>query len=151
MDKANLKLAKFLPYCLSVLSNEISHNISVYYQERFEIDMSQWRVMAILGEDECLSAAEVAKRTAMDKVAVSRAVKKLLAKKMLEREFAEDDKRRSILKLSQQGLVIYNEIVPMAKDYESRLVAQLSTEELELLNQLISKLREANQELSLTS
>ena len=40
--------------------------------------MTEWRVMAVLARFEGLSAREVAERTAMDKVAVSRALARLV-------------------------------------------------------------------------
>ncbi len=56
--------------------------------------------MAVLAMTPDLSAAQVPERTAMDKVAVSRAVASLLAKNRLERKIAPGDRRRSMLQLS---------------------------------------------------
>ena len=78
VNNPELSLNEFIPYILSVLSNEISQNIASQYEQGFGIDLHQWRVMAILGEHSALSAVEVSHKTAMDKVAVSRAVKKII-------------------------------------------------------------------------
>ena len=75
---AELDLEHFLPYRLSVLSNRVSDAIARVYSERFALGVTEWRVMAVLGRYPDLSASEVAQRTAMDKVAVSRAVARLL-------------------------------------------------------------------------
>ena len=93
--------------------------------------------MAILGERPDISAGEVAERTAMDKVAVSRAVKKLLAAGNLERHFSDDDKRRSVLSLSKTGLFVYYQIIPLAKQYEQKLLSSLNTEDKQILNRLL--------------
>src|SRR5690625_7768560 len=74
-----LKLEKFLPYQLSVLSNLMSHGIALTYEERFELSVTEWRVIALLGRHPGITATEVARRAAMDKVAVSRAVARLPA------------------------------------------------------------------------
>ena len=74
-----LVLDQFLPYRLSVLSNRISNAIAREYSRRFDLSVTEWRVMAVLGHAPNLSASEVARRTAMDKVAVSRAVASLSA------------------------------------------------------------------------
>ena len=71
---AQLDLDRFLPYRLSVLSNRISTSVAQMYSEHFQLTITEWRVMAILGRYPDLSANEVAQRSAMDKVAVSRAV-----------------------------------------------------------------------------
>ena len=149
MSDKLLRLSQFIPYCLSVASNEISQKIAMTYQQRFGIDLMQWRVLAVLGEKSQISAQEVSERTAMDKVAVSRAVKKLLNAKLLAREFAEEDKRRSILMLTDQGKQTYQQIVPLAKEYEDRLLSQLSGSEINDFMKLLAKLRTANNNLEI--
>ena len=149
MSNHLLKLSQFIPYCLSVASNEISQKIALTYQQRFGIDLMQWRVLAVLGEESQISAQEVSERTAMDKVAVSRAVKKLLTANLLDREFAVEDKRRSILKLTNKGTQIYQQIVPLAKSYEERLLSQLSDTEINEFMKLLTKLRQANNNLEI--
>src|SRR5690606_42112870 len=78
MPHARLDLDRFLPYRLSVLSNAVSAAIAREYAERFRLGITEWRVMAVLGLDPGLSASEVAGRTALDKVAGSRAVARLV-------------------------------------------------------------------------
>ena len=135
-----LLLADFLPYRLSVLSNRISRSIADRYEERFQLTLAEWRVMAVLGEEPDLSAGQVADRTAMDKVAVSRAVNKLLEAGRIERHFANEDRRRSVLALSGDGQQIYHEIIPIALGYEAKLLEHLSEEEKSQLDSLIIKL-----------
>lgn len=135
-----LYLGDFLPYRLSVLSNKISRAIADGYEERFQLSLSEWRVMAVLGGEPELSAGEVAERTAMDKVAVSRAVKKLLDNERITRTFSPEDKRRSVLKLSDSGEEIYSQIVPIALGYEQKVLDMLTEEEQDQLNALLNKL-----------
>ncbi|MBL4640034.1 MAG: MarR family transcriptional regulator, partial [Kordiimonadaceae bacterium] len=90
-----LCLRNFLPYRLSILSNRVSQAIAEQYEVQFQLSVQEWRVMAVLGEERGLSAGQVAKRTEMDKVAVSRAVNKLLDTGRIARKFSKEDKRRS--------------------------------------------------------
>lgn len=141
-EKANdtLLLADFLPYRLSVLSNRISRSIADGYEERFQLTLPEWRVMAVLGEEPDLSAGQVADRTAMDKVAVSRAVSKLLEAGRIERHFANEDRRRSVLALSEDGNKIYHEVIPIALGYEAKLFEKFSETEKSQLDELLLKL-----------
>ena len=139
-EKPPLQLASFLPYRLSTLSNRISRAIADLYEERFQLTLPEWRVMAVLGEEPDLSATEVAERTAMDKVAVSRAVNRLIEAGRLERHFAADDKRRSVLALSAHGRRVYRQIVPLAINYEEALLERLTAEEIDTLDGLLKKL-----------
>ena len=140
MTTLKLNLNNFLPYRLSVLSNKISQNIANLYETNFQISNQEWRIIAILGEQADISAAEVANRTAMDKVAVSRAVKKLLITGKLERHFSNADKRRSVLSLSETGRSIYGQIIPLVKQYEQKLLSTLSSTEQQNLDSLLKKL-----------
>ena len=87
------------------------------YDKRFGLTIPEWRVIAILGRFPGLSAVEVAERTMLDKVAVSRAVTKLIKNGRLDREFADADRRRSILNLSEEGKRVHDEVAPLALQF----------------------------------
>ena len=135
-----LKLDEFLPYRLSVLSNHVSQGIAKTYTERFDLSVTEWRVLAILGLEEGLSATEVAARSAMDKVAVSRAVKRLIGAKRLTRQADQADGRAKSLFLTDVGRQVYETIAPAAMAYEKRLIAVLSDEELVQFNAVLDRL-----------
>ncbi|ALN59647.1 transcriptional regulator, MarR family [Lysobacter enzymogenes] len=139
---AELDLDHFLPYRLSVLSNRVSGAIARVYSERYALSVTEWRVMAVLGRFPELSANEVAQRTAMDKVAVSRAVARLTEAGRLERDTHDDDRRRSVLRLSPDGYRIYDEVAPMALAFEQRLLAGIETAERDALFRLLDRLDE---------
>ena len=69
-------------------------------------------------------------------------IKKLLKDDRLIRAFSPKDKRRSINSLSQKGLTIYEQVVPLAKKYETIILNKLSDKESDQLDQLIEKLNE---------
>ncbi len=139
---AVLELERFLPYRLSVLSNRVSGMIARIYTERFALGVTEWRVMAVLGRYPDLSANEVAQRTAMDKVAVSRAVARLIEAGRLQRDTHGDDRRRSVLRLSEAGYKIYDEVAPLALAFERRLLGDMSGEERAMLFRLLDRLDE---------
>ena len=132
-----LELDRFLPYRLSVLSNVVSTAISGAYQQRFGLTIPEWRVIAVLAMNPGLSAAEVAQRTAMDKVAVSRAVGSLLKAKRIARQTTRADRRRSALRLASAGQRVYAQVVPFALAYERQLIAPLTTRERATLDRAI--------------
>ena len=139
---AGLELERFLPYRLSVLSNRISGAIAREYSQRFALGVTEWRVMAVLGRYPDLSAGEVAQRTAMDKVAVSRAVASLLEAGRLQRDIHDGDRRRSVLRLSPVGHAIYDEVAPLALAFERTLLGDMDAGERALLFRLLDRLDE---------
>ena len=138
--KDELILEDFLPYRLSVLSHTISTTIAKVYEKRFGVSIPEWRVIAILGRFPGLSAVEVADRTMLDKVAVSRAVTKLIRNGRIDRQFADADRRRSILNLSDDGRKVHDEIAPLALEFEHDLLQGISVEDYDTFNIVIERL-----------
>jgi DNA-binding MarR family transcriptional regulator len=135
--RPKLHLENFLPYRLSVLSNTVSGAIANAYFLNFGLTIPEWRVMAVLAATPGLSAAEVTARTAMDKVAVSRAVASLIAAGRLHRTTAPADRRRTHLALTRAGQNVYSRVVPMALAYERSLIASLSARDRAHLDRLM--------------
>ena len=146
VDHQVLELERFLPYRLSVLSNTVSQAIAATYERRFALSITEWRVMAVLGRYDGLSAREVAERTAMDKVAVSRALARLIGAGRVRRQTADHDRRQSVLRLSAKGWKVYEQVAPLALEHEQRLLAHLNPAEQRSLADILDKLWDAELE-----
>jgi DNA-binding MarR family transcriptional regulator len=142
VDRTPLELERFLPYRLSILSNRLSQAIAREYQQRFNLSMTEWRVMAVLARfnGDGLSAREVAERTAMDKVAVSRALARLTTAGRVSRSTHNGDKRRSVLRLTAKGWKIHDTVAPRARAHEREVLGHLTTDERRVLTQILDKL-----------
>ena len=135
-----MKLHEFTPYRLSVLTNRISNLIARAYTDRFGISIPQWRVIAVLGEESGISATELVQRTAMDKVAVSRAVQGLVKDQRVRRMASQRDGRVAKLKLTAKGQRIYDEIMPLALGYQDAVLDPLTRAERGHLDGILHKL-----------
>jgi DNA-binding MarR family transcriptional regulator len=137
-------LEGFLPYRLSLLTNTISRGIAESYRESHDINVTEWRVMAVLGRFPGLTASEVVERTAMDKVAISRAVKSLEVKGLLERKTDDEDRRRQRLFITRgAGQDVLCDVIPLAHLYEQTLLQSLDPGELQSLLKTMKKLQQA--------
>ena len=134
-----LQLQDFYPYRLSVLSNLISEHIAEAYKP-YGITIPMWRIMAVLAEFPGLTATEIAKQIAMDKPAITRAVKALIAANYVQREASQHDGRSSHLQLTKKGHAIYAQVTPEALAYEQELLSILSASEIRTLDKALSKL-----------
>ena len=135
-----LILEKFMPYRLARLSSTVSSTIARAYDREFGLSIPEWRVIAILGRFPGLSAVEVAEQTFLDKVAVSRAVTKLLKSGRIDREFADADRRRSILNLSAKGREVHDGVAKLALDFEKNLLDCLNEADIENFDKVMDKL-----------
>lgn len=135
-----LTLERYLPYRLSILSNRVSGMIARTYSDKFGLSITEWRIMAVLGEYPGISADEVSCKTQLEKSILSRAISKLLARHLLKRQFNQDDKRRSMLSLTETGMSVYDEIVPVAMRMEQELLACFSHDEQASFSELVDRL-----------
>ena len=143
-QQIQLILEQFIPYRLSILTNIISSSLSETYKEKFQLSITEWRILAVLGEYPGVSADEVSTKTQMEKSSLSRAIAKLIRRKLIQREFSQIDQRRSILTLTESGLSIYNKVVPLAVEFERQLLKCFSGSEYEQFSKLLERYRDAN-------
>ena len=137
-----------MPYRLSILSNRVSGRIAETYGDKFAISVTEWRIMAVLGEYPGISADEVSNKTQIEKSILSRAISKLLNRHLLIREIDPADKRRSMLQLSETGQSVYDEIVPIAYAMEKELLDCFSRKEIETFSNLVDRLNAHAEQLA---
>ena len=138
----DLILEDFMPYRLARLSSTVSTTIARAYDKEFGLSIPEWRVIAVLGRFPGLSAVEVAEQTFLDKVAVSRAVTKLIKNGRVDRQFADADRRRSILNLSERGREVHDGVAKLALNFESDLLEGLDETDIGQFNVVMDKLLE---------
>jgi DNA-binding MarR family transcriptional regulator len=136
-----IELERFLPYRLSVLANLTSSTIAGAYERRFDLSIPEWRVIAVLSRYPGLSAREVAQKSRMDAVAVSRAVNRLLRAGRLRRTVDASDRRRSVLHVSRSGAAVYRQVAPLALRIEKALLAPFTPADRALLDRVLGQLQ----------
>jgi len=129
-EDARLILDDFIPYRLSIATHLVSHAIARAYETRFGLGIPQWRVVAVLAESGPLMSIDIAQRTRMDKMTVSRAAATLVSRRLVTREANPGDRRSHLLSLSRQGEALYAEVAPAALRLERRLLDGCGDEEV---------------------
>ncbi len=137
----DFELGNFFPYLVRIFYRSVSDAVAQSYQAPFDLRVSEWRTMAVLGPYEALSASEIVTRSSMDKVTVSRAIKGLQGRGLLKRDIDGDDKRRAVLRLTHEGQVIFSQIVPQVNASAEKCLAGLSGEERRILVSLMERVR----------
>lgn len=137
------RLARFVPYLLSITSNAVSERIAREYHSRFGLRIAEWRIMAVLGDTGAATQRELTELTVMDKVAVNRAVKALVERELVDRAPNRSDGRSHTLELTETGRGLHDEILPLALGLEETLLARLTAQERDALVSALAKVREA--------
>ena len=76
----------------------------------------------------------------MDKVTVSRAVRNLRDRGLVLRAKHKSDGRASLLRLSEDGRAVYDEIAPLATRVELELLDDMAEDEVRALTALLQRL-----------
>ncbi len=121
-------LDTFLPYRLSILSQAVSGLIANEYESKFGLTINQWRCLVIIQNHQPVTAKDIGAITLLDKMVISRSLK-ALKKRSLIRSTPGLDARSQMLNLTKTGQKIYNEVIPIARNYETRLVSSLTTDQ----------------------
>ena len=138
--RPELDLNQFLPYRLNSLADRISQALAQLYEERYQLNIAQWRVLAWLSHCDELTAKKVCAYTNMDKARVSRAIQALEDRGYITRTPSPRDQRLHDLHLTAGGQALLAELVPAAQAWEAELDATLTVGEYRDLLNVMRKL-----------
>jgi DNA-binding MarR family transcriptional regulator len=143
MTMRTLLLDAFLPFRLSVTSNLVSGRIAEAYESLFGLTIPEWRLIAVIAEENPITQQAICARTRMDKVTVSRAAIALAGRKLIMRKENPADKRSQLLSLTATGHELYASIAPKALEMEEAAFATLSDAERHTLMGLLVRIDSA--------
>jgi DNA-binding MarR family transcriptional regulator len=127
---AKLDLFRFVPFRLNRLAAEVSAALSSEYQQRYGLDIPEWRVLATLGfRNDACSAQYISRCTRTHKSTISRAVTALMQRQLIERVENADDRREFALRLTRKGRALYEELIPRLLRKEREMMSCLSVDE----------------------
>ena len=135
------ELQEFFPYQVRVFYRAVSESIADIYTMKYNLTVFEWRVMAVLGNNQPLTASEIVAHSSLDKVQISRAIKGLTNANLLERKTDRTDKRRVNLMLTAKGNKIFHELVPLVQNRKNKILAGLSDGEIYILKDLMARIQ----------
>ena len=138
---ARLDLFKFVPFRLNRLAAEVSTELSGEYQQRYGLDIPEWRVLATLGfHVEACSAQYIAHCTRTHKSTISRAVTALMARQLVERVENKDDRREFALRMTRKGRALYQRLIPRLLRKEQEIMSCLTATERKDFARMLGKI-----------
>lgn len=135
-----IRLDKYWPYLITVVSDRIARRTSKIVKEHGGINLSQWRVMAAIGDMPGRTSVEVVTITPMDKGIVSRATKGLLTQGLVVRRASQSDGRISHLYLTSKGKKVYESLIPLVEGVLRHAAQTLSDDDQKRLGQYLGQL-----------
>lgn len=142
-------LDDLIAFKLAKLSSGFSGATAQIYSARFGIGMLEWRIVITLRHHQPMTASEIAAKISADKGNVSRSVAVLLERDLIARQEDDGVRRNAPLRLTPRGRRLFEQINPIAREREARLLSVLSAAErtqfAALLDRLIEQLAVVNQ------
>ena len=118
-------LDDLLLYRMSRLLAVAGHPVIRLCEGRFGITRREWRLLALLAQEDGLLSSQLAERAQLDRARTSRAITSLVAKKLLRREIGAADRRQARLALTESGRRLFETLFPLVRDINQGLLASL--------------------------
>ena len=140
MSNSQFDLQSYVPFHLSQIATKWSSASSRIYLERFGIGINDWRVMSVLANEPNAAANRVCAITGFDKALIGRSIRVLEKKKLITIKSDPTDRRSQLLRLTANGMKIYDQIYVIAREREKLLLGGLNKKEIEMLLSLLRRL-----------
>ncbi len=141
----NVKLRSFsksLPMSL-LLAREAVMNRFRSSLNLFNITEQQWRVLRALSSIPEIEVMELARVTYLLAPSLSRILRDMEARKLIERRQAPDDLRRSLISISPSGLKLIDAVAPYSEGIYADITETYGRQKMELLQQMLKELTDA--------
>lgn len=137
-DETVYKLDEQVGYLLRLASQRHA----VIFQELAILDLTpaQFSVLVRLSEVTTCSQNQLGRLIAMDVATIKGVADRLVKRGLVKRAADPDDKRRSVLSLSQSGLEIVDKLHQMGRDVTRETLAPLTASQQKTFLRLLGKL-----------
>lgn len=135
-----MSIESFFPYRLAVAAASVSRELEDLYRVEGGLLREEWRVLFLLAGEESLTSKEVAVRSSLDKVQISRAAQRLERKGLISGQVSQADRRLREYRCTDQGRAHFEALFPQVEARAADLLGDLSTEDRKALEQGVDAL-----------
>jgi len=110
----------------------------------------QWRILRALAAVETIEATELARTAFLLGPSLSRILRDLEARQLIERRLASADQRRSVLSISARGLKLMEEVAPSSEAIYAAITRRYGARKLGELQEMLAELETSLAEIPVT-
>jgi DNA-binding MarR family transcriptional regulator len=136
-----VSLDDVLLYRMSRLLSTAGSMVIRLCEGRFGITRREWRLIALLAQEEGVLSSHLAKRAQLDRARTSRAVTSLVAKKLIRRTTGPADRREVRLTLTDAGRHLYERMFPLVLGINHELLSVLTPAQLRTIDRGLDALQ----------
>jgi DNA-binding MarR family transcriptional regulator len=147
MKAASIKppsdLHSHVGFWLRYVSNHVSH---AFAQKLLDsgVTVAEWVILREMFERDGTAPSDLAELTGLSRGAISKLADRLIAKQLLARAYAKDDRRYQTLALTAAGRDLVPSLAKIADDNDEQFFAALSPKQRKRLVATLKKLVDAN-------
>jgi DNA-binding MarR family transcriptional regulator len=134
-----LDLERYVPALITFIANKLSRSATVMYQNRFGVNVTEWRILVLLAIEPGIPASRICQVIGFDKGPVSRTLSIMQERELVTIKTDPKDGRTHSISLTPTGRAIHDDIIVIALERERRLLACLQKEEREVLINLLGR------------
>jgi len=134
-----LDLDRYVPALITFIANKLSRSATVLYQKRFGVNVTEWRILALLAIEPEISAARICHVIGFDKGPVSRTLAVMEEHGLVVIKPDRQDGRTHAISLTSKGSATHDNVIAVALERERRLLSCLRKEEREALIVLLRR------------
>ena len=135
-------LENYVPAFLTWIANKLSSSASLIYRRRFGVGIVEWRIMALFAVEPWITAGRICEVIGLDKAGVSRSVRFLLDKGLVETRYRDNNNRRQFIALTRAGIDLHDRIVLVARAREEQLLTGFSEQDRAAAVRLLARMHE---------
>ena len=132
---------RYLPFLIISISNGLYRGATQFYQARFGVGVTEWRVLSALAAEPNSTANRLCQIAQLDKAAASRSLRVLETGGYVTIAPHETDARKRTVAFTPAGMALYEKILGVALKRQERMLAGLSPEETATLISLLQRVR----------
>ncbi|HSV35926.1 MAG TPA: MarR family transcriptional regulator [Ramlibacter sp.] len=113
----------------------------------FGITRREWRVIALLAQNDGLLSSQLAQGVQLDRARTSKAITSLVGKKLVHRQTGPGDQRQTTVAITDAGRALYDGLYPMVLQINRELLACLPAASAATLDTALDALQQRAEEL----
>lgn len=127
--------------CIAFITNRSAKIFAEELEKDFRpynMTRSQWIAMYYIYTGESISQRELADKMSIKEPSVVRLIQKLESEGFLNRSGLHTDKRVKQLELSERGVQVYLDLLPIAEKFKDETIASISENDLQTFKKVLS-------------
>ena len=114
--------------------NALRQTVTKPYAEKFNMSVTEWRLLSLLAHAQQLPFAELVIQSTSDKALVSRTMRLLEARGLVEiRPENETSRKRLTCLITRKGVTLHDKVIPLARRSQADMLRVLPPEQRAVL------------------